>query len=484
MQRMMQVLKKAEDPRPNKSQKAVRVAPLVKEPTALDEEGIKTRTYWEKWAAQAVKGIMEEIHQVEEGLKLKQVLYSGRIGKEPRLTRSVSEESIATEISLLTCSSLHKEQSATGRKKRKKKSPEKKQGPKPDWVKMARERRGYVLNKFIRRDAGMMDVYKGDQASSDVMTSEERALLTKAAYSKGLGGISKSQSTENVLTHVLKPPPQRSSGGSTRRRWRRCESPRLLASDADKKGKANRSHSVSIQNRSLTFLQKKKPGPLPSPFELAPRLPSSCSAHIGSDTLLNSQPDEAVLTKLHATLGVLQRSTGYGDGCHVLSIMPDESGKFTDVDYAHIPRYPQNIRIAPQLSRSIREEVKQRVTRPKRNTVKIKDLRKLDAENPIMQRTQQNMLIFNWLNSLEEEEIGPRRAPSIYDLEEGVAPDLKYYPRIFNELVEGVSSSSMVAHTDATSMRSTQDNLDDELADRYDEEWGSEQPTGIGTIQT
>jgi hypothetical protein len=424
------------------------------------------------------------VHQAEEGLKVRQALVPGRTGQEPRLIRSNSEESIATDISQLTCSTIREEHTMEYRRKRKKKATaaaEKKEpeAPKPDWVKMARERRGYVLNKFIQRDAGLMDAYVGGQATSDAMTSEERKLLTRTAYSRGIGALPcKSQSTENVVSNCVRPPQSgasnRSSGHlpSGTRRSKRCPSPRVAALSDRRK----RSQSVTAEIRPAPRRPEGRLAfPLPTPFAPPPRLPSACSAHVGVDALDPLQ-DEEVMAKLQTTMNNLQRSTGYGDDCHVMSVMPDERGRFTDVDYARITRFPQHIRVAPQLSRVIRKQVRERITRPKKYSVKEQDLQKLNAENPILQRTHQNLLIYNWLNSLDGD-FSQKDAPSIYDLEKGVAPAMTVYPRIYSEVING--ASSMVGHTEATSVRSTQDNLEDNLADLDDEEWASELPVEV-----
>lgn len=49
------------------------------------------------------------------------------------------------------------------------------------------------------------------------------------------------------------------------------------------------------------------------------------------------------------TLTELQGMTGLGDAIDQQSDLSDEA-HFVQTDYAHIPRYPQHIRVAPQLS--------------------------------------------------------------------------------------------------------------------------------------
>lgn len=462
----------------------------------LDAEGLKTKIYWETWAAQAVKGLLEEVQKGDQEETVRRSVFSGKIGREPRIVRSPSEESIATEISLLTCSSLAKEEPEPTRKKKKKrrKRSGEKTPPKTDWAKMARERRGCMLSKLMKRDAGMVEAYMGTSGgNADVMTNEERTLLTEAAYSRGLKGSCKSMSTENVISFI---PKHMKSHLRLSKSTLGKQSRDSVDSHLRPRTGSLQNHSPSLKYIALsskTKLRSSSAAPAvlggmngtdrmtspnrhfsrktASPFSEEPEIPNMSIHGLNAFKPIPRQPDISGIPKVKSALCALQRNTGYGDSCSVMNSMEDERGRFTEMDYGRLPKYPQNIRIAPQLSQVIHNEIKQRIIRPIDYTLKTKDLRVMDANSNAGERSKRNLLIFNWLNSIEEKAFNNKKAPSIYDLEEGHKADMSLYPQVFSGLVEGVSISSTIVHSEMTSTRSTQDDLDDELAALSGSDW-------------
>lgn len=473
----------------------------------LDEEGIRTRRYWQRWGEKAAQELLqqpdEQDHEYNMSAAQRQSVYSGRVGRSPSRVGGTrhqsSTESIDTDISLLTCSSVGP--SLSKRRRQAKKIKEKKPQPppvveeKPDWVKLAKERRGGMLDRMLQKDVSAMqgtgrshapNVGSIAQRDSGIFNSADLALLQRCRQTREIKLLDKSYSTENVLSHNPKlehrpgtvesrtsgRPNTSSTGGIQDKPQRlvvtgRTLSPRQVASvSAQRPSSANPGetrkqhgvHTVAATSRTAERI----PG---SPFCVErPITSSATTAARGIKLRSQSGPidikgkfSQKVKQRIQHTITALERVTGHGDPTDVIAKIDDDYGRYTASDYARLPRYPQNIRIAPQLSRVIKEDIRLRMGRPRRHEIRVSDLKSLDAERPALDRTHRNLLIFNWLITLEEPLFDCTNAPDIVD-QEGEGHRERTYPEIYTDIVDGFTRPSTVMRSDAD-----WDSLDDDV---------------------
>ena len=155
---------------------------------------------------------------------------------------------------------------------------------------------------------------------------------------------------------------------------------------------------------------------------------------------LESKLSLKVQRTVAATLEALHKSTGVGSNTTEVVRVPGEYGRYTADDYARYPRYPQHVRIAPQLSRLIRDDIQDRMGRPRKHALRVRDIVQFDQEMSQLGRAQRNLMIFNWLNSVTEEEWEKGSAPSIYDVE-GMVEETRY-PDLLPGAITGQSEQS------------------------------------------
>ena len=466
-----------------------------------DEETLMTRKFWENWAAEATKSLLADLHEtkgIEEELVFSGKC--GPEPKFHTLERSESSESIRTDISLLACSE-HEMARLPRKGRKRRKAPAKPKTPQVNWEIFARERKGMLdrfiqadasrIEGYMKnRTAPIQNVIQRSKAT-DVMTKQERRMLMDCAYGRGLtlAQDSKSYSTENIVNIVKSPAPQRlpesttpvqttrgvrwegdarTEGNMYSKRTGRAPSPADIVQSLDKKrpesaiaalnppdeDNVDSSRASSAASSRLTYVHyaghtlparscRFDPGsrassPAPTMITMAPT-----AALRRKHSTVHGLPDlegvfsSKVKRKIRHTVADLSRATGYGDRTDVCVPIEEEQGVYTDTDYARHPRYPQNIRIAPHLSRVIREDIVDRMGRPRRHEVRMADLQSYDADQPALGRSHSNLLIFNWLNDVTESGYDTLQVPDIADLE-GNPPRRTYPP--FQPGIVGVKS--------------------------------------------
>ena len=131
----------------------------------------------------------------------------------------------------------------------------------------------------------------------------------------------------------------------------------------------------------------------------------------------NTEFTQKARQKIQKTFRQLDERTGFGDPKNIISSIPEEKKCYTAMEYGRVHRYPQNIRIAPQLTKVIKEDIASRMGRPKRHEIKTHDVKRFNKEQPSLGRQHRNLLIFNWLNALEEDDYDSKSEPDIFDIE-------------------------------------------------------------------
>ncbi len=136
-----------------------------------DEEVARKRRYWEKFAKEQIKQLFGE---PEEIMPQREPLYTAQIGIKYKYNKkAVDTESVATDISLLSMSTIRPEvENKKQKRKRRKRNkelvellnpsrmsnetprPADKQGPK--WEVFAKERKG-LLDRLIQKDKGNLE---------------------------------------------------------------------------------------------------------------------------------------------------------------------------------------------------------------------------------------------------------------------------------------------------------------------------------------
>ena len=432
----------------------------------MDEDDIRTRRYWKRWGNRAAKELVKVIdkEKLQRSVKRRELVYSARV-REPKY-RKDSEESDGssdTGISLLTTSSMAVDKVAFNDKAKKKNVKNKENEQRVDWEKFARKRTG-MIDRMMRNDASALGAMVGGDFSSvdvnareraaDIMSAEERRMLTQCAYRRGLEGSSKSQSTENVITLWPKRP---LTGKPTRPILQNAMPPALRPASRTNTSRPQSRSSVTFSPIKSELLPSR--GCTPTPANIKQRLDktkrsgsalihhfpvandrqnssfsrSSKSHSIVSNSVPNSVkkymegvkglPDfegtfsRRVRQRIRRTVSALDRIVGDGDELDMIAEIPGEKGRYTVDDYANRPKYPQRVLITPQLASVIKTDIKYRMGRPRLHQIKRHDISYFDKQNPPVDRSHRNLLIFNWLLSISDDDFELSDEPEIVDLE-------------------------------------------------------------------
>ena len=120
---------------------------------------------------------------------------------------------------------------------------------------------------------------------------------------------------------------------------------------------------------------------------------------------LRRELTQKVKRKIESTTKALKRCSGLGDGNEQKTQVGvhEEFPKHVEDDYSHKPRIIQRMRISPHLSGVISDDIKVRMGRPRYHEIRINDLEQWN-KGFIMNRSHRNLKVFNWLQSLKEEE--------------------------------------------------------------------------------
>ncbi|KAL8584011.1 hypothetical protein ACOMHN_048618 [Nucella lapillus] len=137
---------------------------------------------------------------------------------------------------------------------------------------------------------------------------------------------------------------------------------------------------------------------------------------------LNRDLTAKVKRRIAVTTSALERVTGLGDDneqrpytCHL-----PEFPSYVNEDFAHQPKIPQKIRIAPHLSDVIKSDIKVRMGRPRYHEIRVHDL-DMWSRGQTLDRSHRNLKVFNWLHSLKEDEF---EEASLKQTIHDVPPDL------------------------------------------------------------
>ena len=422
---------------------------------AAEEEKRKRQKYWEKWAAVAAQALLE---QIKEEQPEKELMYTANIGEKPRVRRYHSQESIKTNLSLLTCSSgtpavrINSSRASTPKKT----STE----SKPDWVRLANERKSTSLLSRLMRQSSMavMDYQKGSRTKNyaihgdmtDLMDQEEQDKLYACGRSQGLKlphGI-KSGSTPNVLSLI---PEYRKTKHLKLRSYPRAgnvpiiieprtPSPLEIVKDSVREPRPESAATIRTQRKEAGDSIPNTPGGSSVFSSQTDRHQQLRKSAPGIPSLKRTM-SKRVFSKIRKTAEALDRATGWGDNTDTCREITDEPVVYTDTDYSKVPKYPQEIRISPLLSSTIKQDIRHRMGRPRQHEIRTKDVKELDRDNPDLDRAHRNLLIFNWLITMDDVEYETRTVPEIYDLdnEEAVRPDTR---RLLFPSVDGTGIST------------------------------------------
>ena len=355
---------------------------------ACDEEALETRLFWEKWGREAADALLKTVARDETPAR--QPVLSARCGTTSRFHRHrPSVDSVSTHLSLLSCSTgaAGERVAATARTSTR---PGRAASTRPDcaeradrWQQLTARLQTTALDRLISKDSSALEPYltqRGPpstqptraQQLDDVIDGSERRLLRDCSRSTGLAGRCKAVSVENV--HCLDRDAARGAA-TTLGTQQRCRS----AAFAGVCSNARHRTTSSAYRKPPTAASRS--GPFGQPGYVNRDVKPSGGVH--ADTLL-----------------ALERMTGVGDGNDVIVKVDDERGRYVAADYAVLPRYPQNIRVARQLSDIIRKDLVARMGRHRNRDLSVKDLRVFDTTNPALGRSHRNLLIFSWLNGL------------------------------------------------------------------------------------
>ena len=312
---------------------------------------------------------------------------------------------MATDLSLLTCSTGAAQPSVRSSQQRR--QPLSKSGSTSITTRTTSSGVGvYAKKARTPRRLAARRIFRDD----DDVTSEERFMLRMCAKTRGTHGVKKASSTYDVRQVGR----QRTEGAEVGRQTRRSESARLgVVRDAEvsESDSVTNSHdnekrrSRSQLNRKTTMLRFRKS---------------------------SSQASEAAFSRrvghrIRATVFALELMTGYGDSTNVVVDVDGDVGLYTGADYSRIARYPQNIRVAPQLSRVIRANIRDRMGKRRVRPITVADIRSLDGSCAQLGRYQRNLMIFNWLQDVDAADFTALPEPPIVELE-AVPPRVRDYP--------------------------------------------------------
>ncbi|RUS84094.1 hypothetical protein EGW08_008133, partial [Elysia chlorotica] len=335
----------------------------------------------------------------------REAVFSARLGEHMRvITRSTSCESIATQLSLFSCSSHGNNAAAAAeaaakqrRRRRRRLKEEQEDGvlctdpEKSIWVELA-GKTGGALDRMMRMHA-MYAQLNTETAIFQKLPDHEKTLVTEAGTQRGIHlgpGRQRSDSASNIHKKLPLPKPAR---------------------PAEEEDSSSSNNDVFLIN---------------TPLEGAP--PSQDLEHSSSGGRKGEQKKEAqvsvwkgdsqilaidlqreltakVKSKIDSTTSALERATGYGDDNSPQNFIGplDEYPNLVEQDYSHVARIPQKIRISPHLSDVIRTDIHVRMGRPRYHEIRTHDLDMWNRGTDL-DRSHRNLKVFNWLHSLQETE--------------------------------------------------------------------------------
>ena len=358
---------------------------------------LRSRRYWKKWGNQAASDLMR---QCAGSLRYEQQLvYSARLGTTT--SRRPSCSSTETNLSLLTCSmpdaSFVKQPERRARNTRRK--PPRNSQPstrppssriKPDWERLVRQSTGGVLGRMLAstessgyqtQSGGGGMLLQRRAAIMAYLDEDEWLLLQQTAFTRGLAG----GGTRNLKSANSKSMPNIARAVYLDTHPRQYDF-QPNSNDGDGFSSVSTSLERPVTSPSLKVCHihrwnrpQSAPGrlALPKPVQQNKQLIRTRMSISGATSRCQTAPAHVRVRtgqRTHNTVRALQRLTGQGDPKHLLPNNHPDQKRFTASDYAHHPRYPQHVRIAPQLTQVIVSDVKKRMGRPRHHAVTKADI--------------------------------------------------------------------------------------------------------------
>lgn len=384
----------------------------------------------------------------------RQPVYSGRLGKKPSLQRIPSDESISTKLSLLSCSTRATSPETlvcTATKRRRKKKNLSSRAPSAiekigsKWEEFARQRSKGALDRFSKTHNAMrMDVVQRiDDDESEAfrnMDKDEQRMLRSVGIKRSrlfAGKLKKSPSLSNVKdTYVLQQPRQLrralSVGAKPRSRGINLEEIRqqrirekIALMQQRQRSRGGRRSFLSHRMQTRTTITTSSLGSAapvtPSPRSMSPANQEERVSVWKGDTQILEMDLRRGLTnrvqkKIMSTTMAINLVTGFGETNQRQTMIGrhEEFPSYTDEDYCAVPKMVQRIRITPDLSLVIKDDIRIRMGRPRYHEIKIKDL-EIWNRGQVLNRSHRNLKVFNWLHSLKENEFDKDLEPYIDD---------------------------------------------------------------------
>ncbi|XP_013379684.1 uncharacterized protein LOC106151131 isoform X1 [Lingula anatina] len=382
-----------------------------------EEDGAPSPVYLKRWGVPIKTGFEELEPLVSREME---PMFSARLGSGYYLERASSSESIATDLSLLSCSSLGVKKVERTRRKQSKNQIRDTENTniKTNWDQISANENS-SLTQMVLKDASAMQGVGGGASFSllnmtraiEALNEAERKLILKTYHTRGIMGVVKSYSTTDV----------RESGTYT---------PVKLRQQKTLEQKATRTQSASSDRRPSRVSIRECPSSagshLPGIGQASTRGGSGASRTSADQRLVSakkvfrnfSRMSSKMRRKILNTLADLDHNTGYGDTHHAsMETMKDPSAFLRiEDDFQKLPRMPQRIRIAPQLAKVIKDDIRDRIGKPRYTEIKETLLQRFNKNLDQNERTQRNLMIFNWLQNLDEknfEPMEPERNPEL-----------------------------------------------------------------------
>lgn len=390
----------------------------------------------------------------------RQPVYSGRLGKMPSLQRVPSDESIHTKLSLLSCSTRDispDERLSTATKRRRtrrrnvgSRAQSANEKPKLNWEDFARQRSKGALDKFSKTHNAMrMDViqqFEDDESEAFRMMDKDEQRMLKAVgirRSRLYGGeLKKSPSLSDVRDTYTPPKPKPTTnrrslsvGAKPRSRGINLEEIRqqrirekiALMQQRQRSRGGRRSFLAHRKQTRTTITTTSSTGSnapaTPSPRSMSPannNPEEQVSVWKGDQQILEMDLrrglTKRVQKKIMSTTMAINLVTGYGESNEQQRVIGrhEEFPSYVDEDYCSVPKMVQRIRITPDLSMVIKDDIRVRMGRPRYHEIKTRDL-EVWNRGQLLNRSHRNLKVFNWLHSLKENEFEKDIEPYIDD---------------------------------------------------------------------
>ncbi|XP_060596496.1 uncharacterized protein LOC132750518 [Ruditapes philippinarum] len=131
---------------------------------------------------------------------------------------------------------------------------------------------------------------------------------------------------------------------------------------------------------------------------------------------LKKELTERVKQKIESTRTALKRVTGFGDENEQAQVVGthEEYPKHIEEDFCNKPRIIQRMRISPNLSGIIHDDIRVRMGRPRYHEIRESDMQQWN-KGQVLNRAHRNLKVFNWLHSLKDVTFSTKVTSEIID---------------------------------------------------------------------